>query len=117
MFRGRTDHLRGLGAREVHGPQDARSAIHILRRSVGHSRRRAEDADAGCGGGRGRPQRHRLSLRIGGASALYAAFKDTTLVKKRGRCQSDAFQDYISEARDVAEGVTSKMAAVDLTMV
>ena len=57
------------------------------------------------------------SLRIGGASALYAAFKDAALVQRWGRWKSDAFQDYIWEARDVAEGVASRMAAVDLTMV
>ena len=57
------------------------------------------------------------SLRIGGASALYAAFKDTALVQRWGRWNSDAFQGYLWEARDMAEGVASSMAAADLTMV
>eukprot|EP00959_Pyramimonas_sp_CCMP1952_P299368 6261160-Pyramimonas_sp.AAC.1 len=56
------------------------------------------------------------SLRIGGASALYAAFKDTALVQRWGRWSSDAFQGYLWEARGMAEGVASSMAATDITM-
>ena len=57
------------------------------------------------------------SLRIGGASALYAAFRDTALVQRWGRWNSDAFQGYLWEARDMAQGVASSMARADLTMV
>ena len=57
------------------------------------------------------------SLRIGGASALYAAFSGTALVQRWGRWNSDAYQVYLWEARDMAQGVASSMARADLTMV
>ena len=57
------------------------------------------------------------SLRIGGASALCAAFKDTALAQRWGRRNSDAFQGYLLEGRGVAQGVASSAAAVDLTAV
>ena len=57
------------------------------------------------------------SLRIGGASALWAAYKDSALVRRWGRWSSDAFHGYLWETRDAAEGVSSRMAEVDLTPV
>ena len=57
------------------------------------------------------------SPRIGGASAVCAAFKDTALAQRWGTWNSDAFQDYPWEARDMAQGVASSMAAADLTRV
>eukprot|EP00435_Cladocopium_sp_Y103_P035201 s1779_g9.t1 len=46
------------------------------------------------------------SLRFGGASALWAQYQDTALVKRWGRWSSDSFQTYIWEARETAKGVT-----------
>ena len=57
------------------------------------------------------------SLRFGGASALYAAFKDTALIQRWGRWNNDAFQGYFWEARDMAQGAASSVAAADLTTV
>ena len=56
-------------------------------------------------------------LRIGGASALYEAFKDAALVPREGRWNSDAFQDCLWEARDMARGVAGSMAAAHLTII
>eukprot|EP00959_Pyramimonas_sp_CCMP1952_P011420 239727-Pyramimonas_sp.AAC.1 len=56
-------------------------------------------------------------LRIGGASALCAAFKDTASAQRWGRWNSDPFQGHLWEARGTAEGVASCMAATDITMV
>ena len=57
------------------------------------------------------------SLRIGGASALWAAYKDSALVRRWGRWSSDAFHGYLWEARSSAQGVSDAMAAADLTQV
>ena len=57
------------------------------------------------------------SLRIGGASALCAAYKDAALARRWGRWNSDAFQDYLWDARDMAAGVACQVAAQDLAMV
>ena len=55
------------------------------------------------------------SLRFGGASALWAQYQDTSLVKRWGRWASDSFQTYIWEARETARGVSQKMITADLT--
>eukprot|EP00435_Cladocopium_sp_Y103_P067566 s528_g30.t1 len=55
------------------------------------------------------------SLRFGGASALWAQYQDTALVKRWGRWTSDSFQTYIWEARETAKGVAQKMITADLT--
>ena len=57
------------------------------------------------------------SLRFGGASALYAAFKDTGLVQRWGRWASQAFHGYIWEARDAAQGVAEQMRVAQLTVI
>jgi hypothetical protein len=55
------------------------------------------------------------SLRFGGASALWAAFHDSALVRRWGRWASDAFQGYLWENRKGSEGVAKAMAEVDMT--
>lgn len=55
------------------------------------------------------------SLRFGGASAIWAAYADTTLVKRWGRWSSESFQTYLWDSRKTAKGVSEKMSAVDLT--
>lgn len=55
------------------------------------------------------------SLRFGGASALWAQYQDTALVKRWGRWASDSFQTYVWEARETARGVAQKMITADLT--
>ena len=57
------------------------------------------------------------SLRIGGASALWAAYKDSALVRRWGRWTSDAFHGYLWESRDAAQDVASRMGRVDLALV
>ena len=57
------------------------------------------------------------SLRFGGASALWAAYHDSALVRRWGRWSSDSFQTYIWEAREGARGVSEAMAKADLTQV
>ena len=57
------------------------------------------------------------SLRFGGASALWAAYQDTTLVQRWGRWRSQAFQGYLWEAKDNAKGIARDMAKADLTLV
>lgn len=57
------------------------------------------------------------SLRIGGASALWAAYKDSALVRRMGRWTSDAFHGYLWETRDAAQDVASRMGQVDLALV
>ncbi len=57
------------------------------------------------------------SLRFGGASALWAAYHDSALVRRWGRWSSDSFQGYIWEAREGARGVSEAMAKADLTQV
>ena len=57
------------------------------------------------------------SLRIGGASALWAAYKDSALVQRWGRWTSNAFHAYLWDAREAAKGVSDRMVAADLTPV
>jgi len=54
------------------------------------------------------------SLRFGGASALWAAFHDTGLVKRWGRWATDTFHTYLWEDRKGAEGIAQAMAASDV---
>ena len=55
------------------------------------------------------------SLRFGGASAIWASYNDSTMVKRWGRWSSDSFQTYIWDARKTADGVSKRMSQVDLT--
>ena len=55
------------------------------------------------------------SLRFGGASAIWASYNDSTMVKRWGRWSSDSFQTYIWDARKTAAGVSKQMSQVDLT--
>ena len=55
------------------------------------------------------------SLRFGGASALWAAFHDTGLVKRWGRWATDCFHTYLWEDRKGADGIAEAMAASDIT--
>ena len=57
------------------------------------------------------------SLRFGGASALWSAYRDSAVVKRWGRWASEAFHGYLWEARGNAKGVAEAMAAADLTQV
>jgi len=57
------------------------------------------------------------SLRFGGASALWAAYKDTSLVRRWGRWASEGFQSYLWDSRGSASGVASAMAAAEVTTV
>ena len=55
------------------------------------------------------------SLRFGGASALWAAYHDSGLVRRWGRWASDTFQSYIWEGRKGSQGVAKSMGQADLT--
>ena len=55
------------------------------------------------------------SLRFGGASAIWAAYGESALVKRWGRWASDSFQTYLWDSRKAAQDVAKKMATVDLT--
>ena len=55
------------------------------------------------------------SLRFGGASAIWAAYQDSAMVKRWGRWSSDSFQTYLWEGRNTAQGVAQRMATADLT--
>ena len=57
------------------------------------------------------------SLRFGGASALWAAFRDSALFRRWGRWTSDSFHGYLWESRDNARGIGQAMIGVDLTTV
>ena len=46
---------------------------------------------------------------------MWAAFKDTGLVRRWGRWSSDAFHTYLWDSRKDAEGVAQAMATADLT--
>ena len=63
------------------------------------------------------PERWPHSLRFGGASALWAAYRDSAVVKRWGRWASEAFQGYLWEARGNAAGVATAMASADLTQI
>jgi hypothetical protein len=72
-------------------------------------------AAAALGGDPSRIGTH--SLRFGGASALWAAYRDSAVVKRWGRWASEAFQGYLWEARSNAAGVSTAMAEADMTQV
>ena len=72
-------------------------------------------AAAALGGDPARIGTH--SLRFGGASALWAAYRDSAVVKCWGRWASEAFQGYLWEARGNAAGVATAMAGADLTQI
>ena len=55
------------------------------------------------------------SLRFGEASALWAAFHDTGLVKRWGRWATDTFHTYLWEYRKGSEGIAEAMAKSDGT--
>ena len=55
------------------------------------------------------------SLRFGGASALWAAYKDAAIVKRFGRWASDSFQTYLWDSKESSRGVATNMATADLT--
>ena len=57
------------------------------------------------------------SLRIGGASALWACYKDNALVRRWGRWSNDALHGYRWEARGSSRGVNDSMAVAALTQV
>ncbi len=57
------------------------------------------------------------SLRVGGASALWAAFGDSGLVKRWGRWASDCFHGYLWDSREGSRGVAAAMTTADLTPV
>ncbi|CAE8675193.1 unnamed protein product [Polarella glacialis] len=57
------------------------------------------------------------SLRFGGASALWAAFRDSGLVKRWGRWASDCFHGYLRHSRESSRGITAAMTTADLTPV
>ena len=52
-------------------------------------------------------------LRIGGASALYAAVRDLGYIKRFGRWNSDAFHGYLWESHQRQEGLARDMVARD----
>jgi hypothetical protein len=56
------------------------------------------------------------SLRIGGATALYHTTKDLDLVRRYGRWSSSAYNLYLWEANEQAEGVAASMASDDTTL-
>ena len=57
------------------------------------------------------------SLRIGGASALWAAYRDSALVQRWGRWSTNTWQSYVWPARENARGVSTAMAEADLGLV
>ncbi|CAL1152080.1 unnamed protein product [Cladocopium goreaui] len=54
------------------------------------------------------------SLRFGGASALWTAFKDASVVRRFGRWASDAFHSYLWEDREYSRGMAASMLRADL---
>jgi hypothetical protein len=57
------------------------------------------------------------SLKFGGTSALWAAFRDSGLVKRWGRWASDCFHGYLWDSREGARGISEARATADLTPV
>ena len=55
------------------------------------------------------------SLRFGGASAIWAAYGESALVKRWGRWASDSYQTYLWDSRKASQDVAKKIASVDLT--
>ena len=111
------DFLQTLAPRRWREEKDA----YLLISANGQPLRRAEvhacltRAATALGGDPSRMGTH--SLRFGGASALWAAYRDSSVVKRWGRWASEAFQGYLWEARSNAEGVAAAMAKADLTEV
>jgi hypothetical protein len=56
------------------------------------------------------------SLRIGGATALYHIYHDVEIIKRYGRWTSGAFQGYLWDANETAQGVAAKMARDNTTI-
>ena len=56
------------------------------------------------------------SLRFGGASALWAAFRDTGLVRRWGRWASDQYQSYLWDGAHAASGIAKAMAESDIAV-
>ena len=54
------------------------------------------------------------SLRFGGASALWTAYKDASVVRRYGRWASDAFHTYLWEDRKYSQGMAKSMLETDL---
>ena len=54
------------------------------------------------------------SLRFGGASGLWAAYKDAAVVRRYGRWSSDAFHTYLWEDRGYSAGMARAMVSSDL---
>jgi len=54
------------------------------------------------------------SLRFGGASALWAAFHDTGLVKRWGHCATDTFHTFLWEYRKGTDGIAEAIDASDV---
>ncbi len=109
--------LQTLAPRKWHEDKNT----YLLANAQGKPLKRAElqaalaRAATALGGDPGRMGTH--SLRFGGASALWAAYRDSAVVKRWGRWASEAFQGYLWEARGNAEGVSTAMANADLTEV
>ena len=55
------------------------------------------------------------SLRFGGASALWAAYHDSGLVRRWGRWATDTFQTYLWEGRKGSLGVAEALAKANIT--
>ena len=56
------------------------------------------------------------SLRFGGATAIWAAYKDSALVKRWGRWSSDSFHGYLWEDKGNAKGVAEAMAKTSIAI-
>jgi len=54
-------------------------------------------------------------LRFGGASALWAAYKNASVVRRYGHCASDAFHTYLWEDREYSHGMSESMIKTSLT--
>ena len=126
------NHLRAAGALcviealqylQARAPERWRTERHdpLLRWANGKSLRRHEvqapimQAAAALGGDPSRIGTH--SPRFGGASALWAAYRDSAVVKRWGRWASEAFQGYLWEACGNATGVAAAMAGADVTQI
>ena len=54
------------------------------------------------------------SLRFGGASAFWAAYGNSSLVKRYGRWTSESFQTYLWDSREETRDVSRRMAETNL---
>ena len=84
--------------------------IHLDRSTMQRLLQRADAATGGSG-----DQLGSHSLRFGGASALWAAYHDSGLVKRWGRWASDSFHTYLWEERKGSRGIATAMANCDVT--